>query len=75
MGEELTNETINQAQQLLKSKYQQFNGFQSTLWQQRKMILTDTEIQNNVQMIHWSRRKHWIVATTVNCKAESMILC
>jgi len=68
MGEELTDETINQAQQLLKSKYQQFNGFQSTLLQQRKMALTDVEIRNKVQIIHCFRRKHWIVATTVNCK-------
>ena len=36
-GEELTDETINRAQQLLKSKYQQFNGFQSILLQGRKM--------------------------------------
>ena len=68
MGEELTDETINQAQQLLKSKYPQFNGFQSTLLQQRKMAPTDREIRNKVQIIHCSRRKHWIIATTVNCK-------
>jgi len=32
------------------------------------MALTDMEIRNKVQIIHCSRRKHWIVATTVNCK-------
>ena len=64
----MTDETINQAQQLLKSKYQRFNRFQSTLLQQRKMALTDMEIRNKVQIIHCSRRKHRIVATTVNCK-------
>ena len=68
MGEELTDETINHAQQLLKSKYQQFNGFQSTLLQGKKMALTDTQIRNKVQIIHCSRRNHWIAATTVNCK-------
>ena len=41
MGEELTDEAINQAQQLLKS---QFNVFQSTLLQRRKMAPTDREI-------------------------------
>lgn len=68
MGEELTDKTINHAQQLLKSKYQQFNGFQSTLLQAKKMALTDTRIHNKVQIIHCSRRNHWIAATTVNCK-------
>ena len=29
------------------------------------MVLTYTEIQNKVQIIHCSRRKHWIVVTTV----------
>ena len=33
------------------------------------MAPTDTEIRNKVQIIHCSRRKHWIAATTVNyCK-------
>ena len=52
MGEELTDGTINQAQQLLKSKYQQFNGFQTTLLYHREMALTDTEIRNKVQVAH-----------------------
>ena len=68
MGEELTDETISRAQQLLKSNYQQFNGFQSTLLQGRKMALTDTQIHNKVQIIHCSKRNHWITVTTVNCK-------
>ena len=32
------------------------------------MVPTEREIRNKVQIIHCSRRKHWIVATTVNCK-------
>ena len=62
MGEELTDETINHAQRLLKSKYQ------STLLQGNKMALTDTQIHNKVQIIHCRRRNHWIAATSVNCK-------
>ena len=44
MGEESTNETINRAQQLLKSKYPKFNGFQSKLLPGKKMALTDAQI-------------------------------
>ena len=68
MEEELTDETINRAQQLLKSKYPKFNGFQSTLLQGKKMPLTNTQIHNKVQIIHCSKRNHWVAATTVNCK-------
>ena len=66
MGEELTDETINRAQQLLKSKYPKFNGFQSTLLQGKKMPLTNTQIHTKVQIIHCSKRNHWVAATTVN---------
>lgn len=32
------------------------------------MSLTIAQIRNKVQIIYCSRRNHWLVATTVNCK-------
>ena len=63
MGEELSNNEINYAQQLLKLQHPKFSGFHSTLLQGRMKGFT-----NNIQIVYCSTRHHWITTTTVNCK-------
>ena len=68
MGKELSDLETNFAQELLKHQHPTFNGFKSTLAQE-KPILTETFLQNNIQIIHCHGRHHWITVTTVNCKS------
>ena len=44
------------------------NGLQSTLFQEKQMVLTEKSVRNKVQIIHCERRHHWVVASTVNCR-------
>ena len=67
MGAELSDITINYAQELLKIQFQELNGLQSTLLQVREVELSEAQVKNKLQIIHCSKRHHWIVASTVNC--------
>ena len=63
MDQERSDTEINYAQQLLKGKHPNFKGFQSTL--------TMSEVEkheNNIQIAYCTRRHHWMIVTTVNCK-------
>ena len=72
MGAELSDITINYAQELLKVQFQELNGLQSTLLQVREVELSEAQVKNKLQIIHCSKRHHWIVASTVNCKLEEV---
>ena len=67
MGEELCDIEINFAQQLLKAQFTKLNGLASTLYQEKRVKLTESLIQNKVQIIYCKTRHHWIAASTVNC--------
>ena len=72
IGAELSDITINYAQELLKIQFQQLNGLHSTVLQERKVELSEAQVKNKLQIIHCSKRHHWIVASTVNCKLEEV---
>ena len=65
MREELIDLKINFAQRLLKEQFHHINGLQSTLLQEKdaKRILS----KNRLQIIFCKERKHWVVATDINC--------
>ena len=67
MGQKLTDMEIDFAQQLLKSQFPHINGLESTLIQQKAKLATDEVNDNKIQILFCNDRKHWIVATTVNC--------
>lgn len=65
MGEELTDLEINFAQELLKEQFHRINGLQSTLLQEKDVKRISSK--NKLQIIFCKERKHWVVATTINC--------
>ena len=67
MGEKLTDMEIDFGQQLLKSQFPHINGLESTLIQQKAKLAGDEINDNKIQIVFCNDRKHWIVATTVNC--------
>ena len=67
MGEELCDVKINFSQNLLKAQFKELNGLTSTLYQEKKLQLTESLIQNKVQIIYCKTRHHWIAASTVKC--------
>ena len=70
MGNELTDMEINFAQQLLKAQFTSINGLESTLHQQLQKnatVLSKDSVRNRIQILFCQERKHWIVASTVNC--------
>ena len=72
MGAELTDLEINFAQQLLKQQFKDINGYCSTLLQEKATNLTTSSMANRIQIIHCESRRHWILATTVNCKCDNV---
>ena len=75
MGSELTDMEINFAQQLLKAQFTSINGLESTLHQQLQKnatVLSKDSIRNIIQILFCQERKHWIVATTVNCSPNEV---
>ena len=46
MGAELSDITINYAQELLKIQFQQLNGLHSTVLQERKVELSEAQVKN-----------------------------
>ena len=75
MGNELTDVEINFAQQLLKAQFTSINGLESTLHQQlhkNATVFSKDSIRNKIQILFCKERKHWIVATTVNCSPNEV---
>lgn len=72
MGEELCDIEINFAQQLLKAQFTKLNGLTSTLYQEKRVQLTENLVQNKVQIVYCKTRHHWIAASTVNCATEEV---
>ena len=72
MGNRLTDLEINLAQQLLKSQFDNLNGLQSTLLQEKVITVTKSELQNKLQLIFCKERQHWIVATSINCNENEV---
>ena len=70
MGEMLSDIHINPAQSLLKAQFIKLNGFEITLYQAKKVNWTEEEITNKVQIIHCKDKKHWILATIVDCPKD-----
>ena len=64
-GEDLNDHHINFAQYLLHTEFPAVQGLVLTLLQE-KTIATKLPA-GSVQIIHNSRRHHWLVATTKNC--------
>ena len=48
MGEQLTDVEINFAQSLLKKQFPNLNGLASTLYQEKKTILSEASVQNKL---------------------------
>ena len=67
MGERLNDVEINFAQQLLKAQFPNMNGLLCTLYQEKKVELEESTVQNKLQVVHCKNRHHWIVATTIKC--------
>ena len=67
MGEQSTDAEINFAQSLLKKQFSKLTSLASTLYQEKKTILSETSMQIKLQIIHCKSRQHWIVASTLNC--------
>ena len=64
MGEMLSDIHINPAQSLLKAQFIKLNGFPIPSKESEEKITT------KVQIIHCKDRKHWILATTVDCPKD-----
>ena len=67
MGQQLSDVEINFAQQLLKEQFPKINGLICTLYQEKKIALSEISVQNKLQIIYCRTRHHWIVASTVSC--------
>ena len=72
MGEELTNVEMNFAQQLLRQQFKRINGLCSTSLQEKVSNLTKKSMASRIQIIHCKGRKHWILATTINFKHDTV---
>ena len=58
MGAELSDITINYAQELLKLQFKELNGLQSTTLQEKKIELSEAQVKNKLQIIHCSKHLH-----------------
>ena len=74
MGDELSDLHVNMARNLLKAQFPQFNGFCSTLLQGKELPVQSTDAVKNKVQIHFNKRHHWIVATTVKCKIGQILV-
>ena len=70
MGEMLSDIHINMAQSVLKSQFNNLNGFESTLYQGKEVKWTEEKITIKIQIVHCKDRNHWILATTVDCPRD-----
>ena len=67
MGQQLSDVEINFAHQLLKEQFPKINGLICTLYQEKKAVLSETSVQNKLQIVYCRTRHHWIAASTLNC--------
>ena len=75
MGVDPSDLQINMAQNLLKAQFLQLNGLKSTLQQTKSTdLLPVDEVKNKLQIIHCKARHHWIVATTMKCTNNQMLI-
>jgi len=74
MGVELSDLHINLAQGILKRQFPGLNGLISTLYQDKELKLTESDVNNKVQIIHCKQRHHWIVASTVKNTSEVIVV-
>ena len=58
---------INFSQRLLKSKFPEINGLQSTLLQAKNHVSKEPN-HNKLQVIHCKETDHWVTATTIGCE-------
>ena len=63
---------MNFAQKLLKKQFPSVNGLQSTLLQYKSKASVPPKDQ--LQVIH-SRGDHWIVASTLGCTSDEVLVC
>lgn len=63
-GQKLTDISINWANSLLKEKFPNMNGLQSTLTQSKKELTRFPD--NKLQIIHCQSNDHWILASTIS---------
>ena len=68
MGQQLSDVEINFAPQLLKEQFPKINGLMCTLYQEKQIELSESSVQNKLQIIYCRMRHHWIVASTMNCR-------
>ena len=65
-GDDLTDKHIQMAQNLLKCQFPLVGGLQNTL-KQRKLVIGCTA--KTIQIIHCTRRRHWMTLSTKGCPA------
>ena len=70
-GEKLSDLSTDFAQGLLKKKFPGVNGLQSTLYQYK--LKASVPPKDQLQVIH-SRGDHWIVASTVGCSGNEVLI-
>ena len=71
-GEKLSDLYINFTQSLLKKQFPGVNGLQSMLLQYKPKA--NVPPKNQLQVVH-SRGDHWIVASTVGCTGDEVLVC
>jgi len=74
IGVELSDLQINMAQNFLKAQFPQLNGLKSTLQQTKSAAVLTDEMRNKLQIIHCKAQHHWIVATTVKCTNDQVLV-
>ena len=70
-GDKLTDYSINCACNLLKQQFTKVKGLHLTLYQRKKH--NGKFVKDNIEIIY-SRDSHWIVATTMMCKNDEVLV-
>ena len=74
MDGELSNIHVNLAQRLLRAEFPDLNNLLSTLLQEKETTAIEKKENKMLQIIHSTRRHHWIIATTIKSKRQGEIL-
>lgn len=72
IGERLMDIEVNFAQQLLQYQLKDINRLCSTLLQVKALNFINNSLANRIQIIHCVSHGHWIVATTINSKHDTV---
>ena len=70
-GDKLTDYSINCACNLLKQQFTKVKGLHLTLYQRKKH--NGKFVKDNIEIIY-SRDSHWIVATTMMCRNDEVLV-